>query len=58
MVDLAHDDADLMSKGTALMWEVAERVSDAFDGTGVEMDVRYFLGDLQVEEQGSESTFF
>lgn len=31
MVDLAHDDADLMSEGTALMWEVAERVREGLN---------------------------
>ena len=49
MVDVAHDDAGLADEGSALMLEVAERVSDAFEYIGDEIDVRYFLGDLQVE---------
>lgn len=47
MVDVAHDDTGLVAAGSALMWEVAERVSDAFDDIGVEIDVRYLLGDLR-----------
>lgn len=49
MVDVARDDAGLAHGGLALMWEVADRVSDAFDDVGAEIDVRYFLGYLQVE---------
>lgn len=49
MVDAAQDDTGLLDGGAALMWEVAERVSDAFDDIDVEIDVRYFLGDLQVD---------
>lgn len=54
MVDVVRDNARLAGEGSALMWEVAERVSDAFDGGGVEIEVLYFLGGLQVE-QGEES---
>lgn len=49
MVDVVRGDVGLAHGGLALMWEVADRVSDAFDGIGVEIDVRYFLGDLQVD---------
>lgn len=54
MVDVAHDNTGLAGEGSALIWEVAERVSDAFEGRGVEIEVRYFLGGLQVE-QGKDS---
>lgn len=49
MVDVVRDDAGPAHGGSALMWEVADRVSDAFGDFGAEIDVRYFLGHIQVE---------
>lgn len=49
MVDVAHDDAGCADERSSLMWEVAERINESFDGMGVDLEVLYFLGTLQVE---------
>ena len=49
MVDVVCGNAGFVCEWSALILEVADRVSDAFDDVGAEIDVRYFLGHLQVE---------